>query len=102
MKLNASQLDLNDIAEYGLSEGKGIPERMRRKIRLVMRADAVHKVILNVPLLEKLSSTYGDDKGSPPTTNNFKLVGIENGKEALLLIKVTKKKFVSINGCHAN
>jgi len=60
---------------------------IKRKYRLIMRADAVHKVILNVPLSEDLIATYGD-QGKFPSGNNFRMLGLENGELTTLLIKV--------------
>lgn len=80
LKLLASKMDLNDLSDNSSTS-------IKRKYRLVMRADAVHKVILNVPLTEELMKTYGD-QGKPPTGNNFKLLGLENGELVTLLIKV--------------
>ena len=81
-------IDLNDDFD---SDGKDTVRK--RKYRLIMRADAVHKVILNVPILEALISTYGE-RGNPPTGNNFKLLGHEDGSESLLLIKVSLVMFL--------
>lgn len=80
LKLLATKLDLND-----LSANPGVS--LKRKYRLVMRADAVHKVILNVPLSKELVRTYGD-QGKPPSGNNFRLLGLENEELVTLLIKV--------------
>lgn len=63
---------------------------IKRKYRLVMRADAVHKVILNVPVTEELMPTYGD-QGKLPSGNNFRLLGQENGEIVTLLIKVCNR-----------
>ncbi|RPB24609.1 hypothetical protein L211DRAFT_178252 [Terfezia boudieri ATCC MYA-4762] len=80
LKLLASKIDLNALADN--------PDApIKRKYRLIMRADAVHKVILNVPLSEDLIATYGD-QGKFPSGNNFRMLGLENGELATLLIKV--------------
>lgn len=80
LKLLASKIDLDDLAD-----SPDVP--IKRKYRLVMRADAVHKVILNVPLTEDLIATYGD-QGKLPSGNNFRLLGSESGELTTLLIKV--------------
>lgn len=80
LKLLATKFDLNDP-----SANTEVP--LKRKYRLVMRADAVHKVILNVSLSKELVRTYGD-QGKPPSGNNFKLLGLENEELVTLLIKV--------------
>ncbi|KAF8429549.1 hypothetical protein EV426DRAFT_125658 [Tirmania nivea] len=80
LKLLASKIDLNDLADN--PDGP-----IKRKYRLIMRADAVHKVILNVPLTEDLIATYGD-QGKFPSGNNFRLLGFENGELMTLLIKL--------------
>ncbi|KAF8464054.1 hypothetical protein BDZ91DRAFT_263747 [Kalaharituber pfeilii] len=83
LKLNASKIDLHDLADnLGAT-----PTEIKRKYRLIMRADAVHKVILNTPLTEALLPTYGDN-GRPPAGSMFKLVGLEDGKEVMLMIKL--------------
>lgn len=80
LKLLASKIDLDDLVE-------NLDAPTKRKYRLVMRADAVHKVILNVPLTEDLIATYGD-QGKLPSGNNFRLLGLENGELTTLLVKV--------------
>jgi len=79
LKLLVSKIDLNDLVDTDVP--------IKRKYRLIMRADAVHKVILNVPLTEDLIATYGD-QGKFPSGNNFRMLGLENGELTTLLIKV--------------
>src|SRR5438105_4286158 len=58
LKLLASKIDPNALTN-------NLDASMKRKYRLIMRADAVHKVILNVPLTEDLIATYGDQGKFP-------------------------------------
>ena len=70
---------------------------IKKKYRLIMRADAVHKVILNVPLSEDLIATYGD-QGKLPSANNFRMLGLENGELTTLLIKACQLRKI-LNWC---
>ncbi|KAI5783900.1 hypothetical protein DFH27DRAFT_528711 [Peziza echinospora] len=90
LKLNANKISLDDADEFNdrsVSPSASDHAGSKRKFRLIMRADAVHKVILNVQLNEKLIPTYGE-QGNAPTGNNFRLLGHENGQEVMLLVKL--------------
>lgn len=59
----------------------------RRKARLLMRADATHKVLLNTPVFKGMK--FGASDGSEPTGKLMHLQSLENGKPLLLQIKVS-------------
>lgn len=59
----------------------------RRKARLLMRADATHKVLLNSPVFKGMK--FGAPDGSEPTGKLMHVQSLENGKPLLLQIKVS-------------
>jgi Ran-binding protein 3 len=58
----------------------------KRKARLLMRADGVLRVVLNVPVFKGMK--VGDEKGNPPTGRMVSLIVVEDGNAVPLLIKV--------------
>ena len=59
----------------------------RRKARLLMRADATHKVLLNSPVFKGMK--FGAPDGSEPTGKVMHVQSLENGKPLLFQIKVS-------------
>jgi len=59
----------------------------KRKARLLMRADATHKVLLNSPVFKGLK--FGAADGTEPTGKLMHLQSLENGKPLPLQIKVS-------------
>lgn len=60
----------------------------KRKLRLIARADATYKVLLNVPLSKELANLYGD-KGEEPKGINYTVVSREDGVTKTYIIKVS-------------
>jgi Ran-binding protein 3 len=58
----------------------------KRKARLLMRADGVFRVILNVPVFKGMK--VGDEKGNSPTGRMVSFTALEDGKAVPLLVKV--------------
>ena len=58
----------------------------KRKARLLMRADATHRVILNSPVFKGMK--FGAADGSEPTGKVMHLQSLEEGKPVPLQIKV--------------
>ena len=58
----------------------------KRKARLLMRADATHRVILNTPIFKGMR--FGDADSSEPTGKVMHLQSLEDGKPLPLQIKV--------------
>lgn len=56
------------------------------KARIIMRADGVHRVILNSPVFKEMK--VGTQDGEPPTGKTMFLTGMEDGKPRLFQIKV--------------
>jgi Ran-binding protein 3 len=59
----------------------------KRKARLLMRADATHKVLLNSPVFKGMK--FGAADGTEPTGKLMHLQALENGKPLPLQIKVS-------------
>lgn len=58
----------------------------RRKARLLMRADATHRVILNSPVFKGMR--FGSPDGTEPTGKVMHLQSLEEGKPVPLQLKV--------------
>ncbi|KAJ8607676.1 hypothetical protein MRB53_040139 [Persea americana] len=54
------------------------PSRTVKKARLIMRADGVHRVILNSPVFKGMR--FGDTNGEEPTGKTMHLQSMENGE----------------------
>ena len=80
--MKASVVDLNDIIATKESDPP------KRKLRLIARADATYKVLLNVPLSKELANLYGD-KGEEPKGINYTVVSREGGETKTFIIKVS-------------
>ncbi len=52
-----------------------------------MRTDGVHRVVLNTPVFKGMR--FGTPDGKEPTGKTLNLTGMENGKPALFLLKVS-------------
>lgn len=59
----------------------------RRKARLLMRADATHRVILNTPVFKGMR--FGAPDGTEPTGKIMHLQSLEESKPVPLQIKVS-------------
>ncbi|KAH0544292.1 hypothetical protein FGG08_001555 [Glutinoglossum americanum] len=59
----------------------------KRKARLLMRADGVLRVVLNVPVFKGMK--VGDEKGNPPTGRMVTFTALEDGKAVPLLVKTS-------------
>ncbi|KAI9775025.1 MAG: hypothetical protein M1839_001577 [Geoglossum umbratile] len=59
----------------------------KRKARILMRADGVLRVVLNVPVFKGMK--VGDEKGNPPTGRMVSFTALENGKAVPLLVKTS-------------
>lgn len=79
IRVKASILDLNDLAN---SE-----EKPKRQCRLIARADATYRLILNIPLSKDLKGLYGD-KGNEPADTKYNIVGWEDGENRQYIIRV--------------
>ena len=66
-----------------------IPEQ---RARLIMRTDGVHRVVLNTPVFKGMR--FGTPDGKEPTGKTLNLTGVENGKPALFLLKVSRSLYV--------
>lgn len=64
--------------------------KTRRKARLLMRADATHRVILNSPIFRGMQ--FGAYGNTAPTGKTMTLQCQEDGKVVLLQIKVCQPK----------
>ncbi|KAK5939904.1 hypothetical protein PMZ80_008286 [Knufia obscura] len=62
----------------------------KRKARLLMRADATHKVLLNSPVFKGMK--FGAPDGTEPTGKLMHLQSLENGKPLPLQIKIGKEE----------
>ncbi|RMZ76673.1 hypothetical protein DV738_g4812, partial [Chaetothyriales sp. CBS 135597] len=60
-----------------------------RKARVVMRADGVHRVILNSPVFKGMK--VGTNEGKPPVGRTMYLTGLEDGQPRLFQIKIGKE-----------
>lgn len=60
----------------------------KRRVRLIGRADATYRVILNIPLTKSLINLYGD-KGKEPSGTAYNVVGQEDGVNRQFIIKVS-------------
>ena len=56
------------------------------KARVIMRADGVHRVILNSPVFKEMK--VGTQDGDAPTGKTMFLTGMEEGQPRLFQIKV--------------
>ncbi|RPA87855.1 hypothetical protein BJ508DRAFT_65109 [Ascobolus immersus RN42] len=83
VRLKASVPDLNDIVSTS--------DAPKRKLRLIARADATYKVLLNVPLSKELAHLYGD-KGEEPKGINYTVVTKEDGVTKTYAIKTKQAK----------
>lgn len=64
----------------------------RRKARLLMRADATHRVILNTPVFKGMR--FGAPDGTEPTGKIMHLQSLEESKPVPLQIKVRQRNLV--------
>lgn len=69
----------DDLEAGGAAEGE-------LKARVIMRADGVHRVILNSPVFKEMK--VGTQDGDAPTGKTMFLTGMEDGKPRLFQIKV--------------
>ena len=58
-----------------------------KKGRIVMRADGVHRVILNTPVFKGMK--VGTNEGKPPIGKTMYLTGMEDGQPRLFQVKVS-------------
>jgi Ran-binding protein 3 len=82
LKLNVWQSSQDSTSENDLEAGG----TAHVKARVVMRADAVHRVILNSPVFKEMK--VGTQDGEPPTGRTMFLTGMEDGKPRLFQIRV--------------
>jgi Ran-binding protein 3 len=59
---------------------------LERKARVVMRADGVHRVILNSPVFKDMK--VGTNEGTEPDGKTMFLTGLEDGQPRLFRIRV--------------
>jgi Ran-binding protein 3 len=62
-------------------------EAPEQKARLIMRTDGVHRVVLNTPIFKGMK--FGTPDGQEPAGKTLNLTGMENGKLALFLLRVS-------------
>lgn len=62
---------------------------VKRKARLIMRADGVHRVVLNSPIFKGMK--FGDTEGNEPFGKLMHLQSLEDGKPIPLQIRVSGK-----------
>jgi Ran-binding protein 3 len=62
-------------------------EAPEQKARLIMRTDGVHRVVLNTPVFKGMR--FGTPDGKEPNGKTLNLTGMENGKPALFLLRVS-------------
>lgn len=74
----------DEAAEGDVEAQQSSPNK--RKARLLMRADATHRVILNSPIFKGMR--FGDADSSEPTGKVMHLQSLEDGKPLPLQIKV--------------
>lgn len=82
-------------AEADLEAGAAKAER---RARVIMRADGVHRVILNSPVFKEMQ--VGTQEGEAPTGKTMFLTGMEDGKPRLFQIKVCPRDASTL--CSAN
>ena len=63
-------------------------EATEQKARLIMRTDGVHRVVLNTPIFKGMR--FGTPDGKEPTGKTLNMTGMEDGKPALFLLKVSR------------
>lgn len=91
-KINTSEVSesLSTAAEQNASTTD--PEAgfrtVKRKARLIMRADGVHRVVLNSPMFKGMK--FGDAEGNEPFGKLMHLQSLESGKPVPLQIRVSK------------
>nr|KMM68609.1 hypothetical protein CPAG_04935 [Coccidioides posadasii RMSCC 3488] len=67
------------------TEESSASKRVVRSARMIMRTDAVLRVVLNSPLFKGMK--VGDATGNEPTGKQIHLVGMENGKSTPYLLR---------------
>jgi Ran-binding protein 3 len=65
-------------------------EAPEQRARLIMRTDGVHRVVLNTPVFKGMK--FGTPECKEPNGKTLNLTGMENGKPALFLLKVSLLK----------
>jgi Ran-binding protein 3 len=73
--------------------GTSSSRKASRKARLLMRADAVLKVVLNVPIFKGMR--VGDESGNLPSGKVVNLTAVEDGKSIMLRIRVGTRHLMS-------
>lgn len=87
-KVNVRMADLGPSSTAAL-DPDARPSSAKRKARLLMRADATHRVILNSPIFKGMR--FGQSDGSKPTGKIMHIQSLENGKPVPLQIKIGKE-----------
>jgi Ran-binding protein 3 len=59
----------------------------KKSARMIMRADGVHRVMLNSPLFRGM--TIGDATGKEPKSKQISLASLENSRTVPLLLRVS-------------
>ncbi|PGH06789.1 hypothetical protein AJ79_06430 [Helicocarpus griseus UAMH5409] len=86
--------------EEGKSKDEGAEKAPKKKTaRLIMRADGVWRVILNIPMYKGMKA--GDPSGAPPPGKQVHFAGFEEGKRVPFLIRtgnddVAKELYITI------
>jgi Ran-binding protein 3 len=92
LKLNIRYEKVQSKADEGDDED-GDAETTEIKARVIMRADGVHRVILNSPVFEGMKN--GTQEGNEPTGKTMFLTGMDEGHPRLFQIKVSTLLFQS-------
>lgn len=81
-KVNVTEASPDKKAEH--------PES-KKSARLLMRAEGVLHVILNLPVVKGMK--VGDPSGNPPSGKQVNVIGVENGKPAIYVVRVCSPSF---------
>lgn len=78
--------------KHKANEGEGV-EPKKKTARVIMRADGVWRVILNIPVFKGMKA--GDPSGGPPKGKQVHFTGFEDGKSVPFLFRVCESLCLS-------